>query len=94
MGTTTRADRIATAQRLRAELKSHRRSDDDPQAEGPRGDCGRDVDDPRGCGMKDESECKTHCGPAPNDPALLGLAGTLASRKRQLKAARRDLLRR
>ena len=45
----TRADRIATAQRLLTELKSPRRASDDPQAEGPRGDCGRDPEAP--CGM-------------------------------------------
>jgi hypothetical protein len=65
MDLSTRVGRTQYAQRLLAELKSPRRASDDPQPEMPIGDCGRGVDDPRGCGMKDESECRTHCGPAP-----------------------------
>jgi hypothetical protein len=40
--------------------------------------------------MKDENECRTHAGPAADDPELLNYAGPLTSRKQQLKAARRQ----
>lgn len=86
--TTTRADRIATAHRLRDALR-RAPGDIPPNSESPRGDCGRDVDDPRGCGMKDESECRTHRGPDPSDPEALAFAGTRLQRLQQLRAARR-----
>jgi hypothetical protein len=91
MNTSTRTARIATAQQLRDAL---RRAPGDVRPNygdtpAPVGDCGRSVDDPRGCGMKNENECKTHCSPPDDDPALLSYSGTLASRKQQLKAARR-----
>jgi hypothetical protein len=93
MDTSTRADRIATAQRLRAAL---RRAPGDvrPDADtgGPIGNCGRGPDEP--CGMKDENECAVHCNPEDDDPELLSFAGTLSGRREQLKAARRRGLQR
>jgi hypothetical protein len=87
----TRADRIATAHRLTAALHRTGIDDTNETPPAPRGDCGRDASEP--CGMKDESECRTHCGPADDDPALLSFSGTLQQRRQQLKAARRYGLR-
>jgi hypothetical protein len=84
----TRADRIATAPRLLAELKSLRSTADEPRPGGPIGDCGRTEGEK--CGMIDPQECRTHADPAGDDPALLNYAGPLTSRKQQLKAARRQ----
>ena len=92
MDTSTRAGRVATAHQLREALR-HRALADDPQAAGPPGDCGRPIDDPRGCGMKLESECRTHASPAADDPALLSYAGTRRQGRQQLRAARRYGLR-
>jgi hypothetical protein len=92
MDTSTRAERMQIALQLSQAMK-RRTLADDPQAEGPRGDCGRDIDDPRGCGMKDESECKIHCDPAADDPALLSISGTRRQARAQLKAERRQGLR-
>jgi hypothetical protein len=93
MDTSTRAGRIATAQQLRAAL--HRAPGDvRPNAgdtPGPIGDCGRSADSP--CGMKEESECRTHAGVPDNDPELLNIAGTRAQAREQLRAARRYGLR-
>jgi hypothetical protein len=90
MNTSTRADRVAEAHRLTAAL--HRTpGDSPPTGETPRGDCGRDPSEE--CGMKLESECKTHCGPAPGDPETLGFAGTAAMRRQALRDARRQGLR-
>jgi hypothetical protein len=87
MNFTTRAGRIATAQQLRAAL--HRAPGDTRpnDSAGPIGDCGRDASEP--CGMKDENECRTHCSPTTDDPALLSYAGTRAQAREQLRAARR-----
>jgi hypothetical protein len=91
MDTSTRSDRIATAQKLRAAL---RRTPGDSPSTGdqPRGDCGRDPSEE--CGMKDESECRTHCGPADDDPETMAFAGTSQQRREQLRAARRQGLQR
>jgi hypothetical protein len=91
MDTSTRAGRIAVAHRLSEALRRAPGNLPDPQAEGPRGDCGRDSSET--CGMIDPSECRTHADVPDGDPALLGLSGTLTSRKQQLKAARRQRLR-
>jgi hypothetical protein len=86
MDTSTRADRVAEARRLTDAL--HRTPGDSPSTgETPRGDCGRDPSEE--CGMKDENECRTHCGPTDGDPATLGFAGTAAMRREQLRSARR-----
>jgi hypothetical protein len=90
MDTSTRADRIAAAQQLRAALR-RAPSDDAPDGEGPRGNCGREESEE--CGMRNPQECEVHALPADNDPELLSYAGPLASRKQQLKAARRYGLR-
>jgi hypothetical protein len=94
MNTATRAGRVAVAHRL-SEAVRRAPGDTRPDASdtpGPIGDCGRSADSP--CGMKDESECQTHADVPADDPALLSYAGTLASRKQQLKAARRRGLQR
>jgi hypothetical protein len=94
MNTDTRADRVQCALELRNAL---RRAPGDiaPNSESPPGDCGRPIDDPRGCGMKDENECKTHCNPAAEDPVeLLSIAGTRRQARQQLRASRRQGLQR
>jgi hypothetical protein len=91
MNTTTRAGRVQYALRLLADLEPQHRASDDPQSEGPRGDCGRDENQP--CGMIDRSECRTHADPADGDPETLNYGGTLQQRRQQLRAARRHGLR-
>jgi hypothetical protein len=92
MDTSTRAGRIAAALRL-AEALRRAPGDIRPDADtgGPIGNCGRDPE--AECGMKNPEECSVHCSPPDNDPELLSYAGPLASRKQQLKAARRRRLR-
>jgi hypothetical protein len=85
---TTRAERIATALRLSAAL---RMPAPDGAVPGSIGNCGRASTE--SCGMIDPQECSVHCDVPTDDPALLGLSGTLASRKQQLKLARRRALR-
>jgi hypothetical protein len=90
---TSRADRVQRAQQLRAAL---RRAPGDiaPNTDSPPGDCGRPLDDPRGCGMKNENECRTHASPADvDDPALLSIAGTRQQARELARAARRRGLR-
>jgi hypothetical protein len=95
MDLTTRSGRMQYALGLLAELKSPRRAPGDiaPNSESPPGDCGRPIDDPRGCGMKDESECRTHADVSADDPAILSIAGTRRQAREQLRAARRQGLR-
>jgi hypothetical protein len=92
MDTSTYAGRVATAHQLRDAL---RRAPGDvrPVADtgGPIGDCGRPAD--QKCGMLDPAECKTHCDVPDGDPETMNYAGTLAQRREQLKAARRQGLR-
>jgi hypothetical protein len=92
MDTSTRAARIAVAHRLTEALR-RAPGDTRPDADtgGPIGNCGRGEDEE--CGMRNPEECSVHCSPADSDPALLGLSGTLASRKQQLRLARRRGLR-
>jgi hypothetical protein len=88
----TRADRIATAQKLRDAL--HRMSAPGPSdgsTPDPIGNCGRDATE--SCGMIDPAECRTHADPPDGDPATLSYSGTLRQRRQQLKAARRRGLR-
>jgi hypothetical protein len=85
-----REDRIAEAHRLAAFL--HRTPGDSPSTgDQPRGDCGRDPSEE--CGMRDKSECRTHCDPPDDDPATLNHAGTLQMRRQALRDARRQGLR-
>ena len=88
----TRADRVQRAAQLRAAL--HRM----PGAPGPDAGatlgpphCGLSEDEP--CDMKNPERCAIHGSVPDDDPELLGLSGTLASRKQQLKLARRRGLR-
>jgi hypothetical protein len=92
MNTSTRADRIATAHRLRDALR-RAPGDIPPNSEGPRGNCGR-TEEGASCGMIDPQECQIHADPDDDDPALLSYAGTLAQRREQLRAARRHGLQR
>lgn len=88
MNTTTRASRVAVAHQLREALR--RAPGDvrpDPDTAGPVGNCGRGPDEE--CGMKNPEECAMHCSPPTDDPALLGIAGTRAQAREQLRAARR-----
>jgi hypothetical protein len=87
MNLTTRAERMQIAHQLREALRHRAPDDSSPYSEGPRGNCGRGPDEE--CGMRDPQECEIHAEPANDDPALLNYAGTLASRRQQLKAARR-----
>jgi hypothetical protein len=89
---TSRADRVQLAAQLRAALhRTPAPGPGDGATPGPIGNCGRGPDEE--CGMKDPAECAVHADPAPNDPGLLAFAGTLASRREQLKRARRHGLR-
>jgi hypothetical protein len=90
----TYSGRVQLAAQLRAAL--HRMpapGPDDGATPGPVGNCGRPIDDPLGCGMKNEDECVVHCGPAPGDPETLRYSGTAVMRREQLRAARRYGLR-
>jgi hypothetical protein len=83
---TTRADRVAVAQQLRAAL--HRAPGDDDTNEtppAPPGNCGRGPEEE--CGMKNPEQCQVHASPADDDPELLSFAGTLSQRREQLRAA-------
>jgi hypothetical protein len=94
MNTSTYAGRVQLAQQLRAALyRMPAPGPADGATPGPIGDCGRPVDDPRGCGMKLESECRTHCDVPDGDPATLNYSGTLQMRREQLRTARRQGLR-
>jgi hypothetical protein len=86
MNTATRAGRIAVAHRLSNAMRRTAIDDTNETPPAPPGDCGRDKSEP--CGMKDENECRTHCGPLDGDPETLGFAGTLSQRREQLRAAR------
>jgi hypothetical protein len=88
MNTTSRAGRVAVAQQLRDALRRTGIDDTNETPPAPPGNCGRGPDE--ACGMIDPEECKVHASPAADDPALLSYAGTLASRKQQLKAARQQ----
>jgi hypothetical protein len=92
MDTSTRASRIAVARRLSTAL--HRAPGDvRPDAGDTLGPphCGLSEDEP--CDMKNPERCAIHGSVPDDDPELLGLSGTLASRKQQLKLARRRGLR-
>jgi hypothetical protein len=91
MNTSTYADRVQLAAQLRSAL-SRTPGDSPSTGDLPRGDCGRDPSEE--CGMKDENECRTHCGPADGDPETMNYSGTLQQRREQLKAARRHGLQR
>jgi hypothetical protein len=83
----TRADRIATAQQLRAALRRTGIDDTNETPLAPPGNCGRGPDEE--CGMKDPQECALHADPTDDDPALLAYAGTRRQAREQLRAARR-----
>jgi hypothetical protein len=89
----SRADRVQLAAQLRNAL--HRMpaapGPADGATPGPFGYCGRGPDEE--CGMIDPQECAVHCDVPDGDPETMAFAGTLASRKRQLKLARRYGLR-
>jgi hypothetical protein len=87
MDTSTRAARVAVAHRLSEALRRAPGDTRPNDSAGPIGDCGRDASEP--CGMKDENECRTHCSPTTDDPALLAYAGTRRQAREQLRAARR-----
>jgi hypothetical protein len=89
MNTSTRADRIATAQRLSAALRRMPGAPgpDDGATPGPIGHCGRGPDEE--CGMRNPQECEVHALPNDDDPALLNYSGTLRQRREQLRAAQR-----
>jgi hypothetical protein len=92
MDTSTYAGRVATAHQLRNEL--HRAPGDiPPNSEGPRGNCGR-TEEGGSCGMIDPQECQIHADVPDGDPETMAFAGTLQERRRQLRAARRQGLRR
>jgi hypothetical protein len=76
----------ATSQHLRRAL-----SNDAPDGEGPRGNCGREESEE--CGMRNPQECQIHALPTDDDPETMAFAGTLQQRREQLRAARRYGLR-
>jgi hypothetical protein len=44
--------------------------------------------------MKNEQECAVHCNPEDGDPEPMAFVGTLQERRQQLRASRRQGLRR
>jgi hypothetical protein len=91
MDNSTRADRIATAQKLRDALR-RAPGDIPPNSEGPRGNCGR-TEEGASCGMIDPSECRVHADVPDGDPETMNYAGTLQERREQLRKQRRRGLR-
>ena len=90
--TDTRADRVQCALELRNALRRAPGDVRPPDTGGPIGNCGRGPDEE--CGMKNEQECAVHCNPEDGDPETMAFAGTLQERRQQLRASRRQGLRR